>query len=114
LYWEKDVETLPREELYELQKQRLQRTVQNAMRTPFYRRLFTREGINPEKIRTPEDLRHIPFTTKEDLRQGFPFDFLAVPLEEVVRLHSSSGTTGTPTVVYHTNCLLYTSPSPRD
>jgi phenylacetate-CoA ligase len=102
LYWEKDVETLPREELYELQKQRLQRTMQNAMRTPFYRRLFAREGINPEKIKTPEDLRYIPFTTKEDLRQGFPFDFLAVPLEEVVRLHSSSGTTGTPTVVYHT------------
>jgi len=60
------------------------------------------KGISPEDIRSLEDLRRIPFTTKEDLRRGFPYGFLAVPKDEVVRLHASSGTTGTPTVVYHT------------
>jgi len=102
LYWEKQSETMPREELFLLQAERLQKTITNAQKTSFYRRLFARNKIDPEKIKSPEDLKVIPLTTKADLREGFPFDFLAVPLEEVVRLHSSSGTTGTPTVIYYT------------
>ncbi|MEN3185786.1 MAG: phenylacetate--CoA ligase [Atribacterota bacterium] len=93
---------MSREELQKLQEERLRQTVSRATQTPFYRKRFAQLKIDPEKIRTAKDLQRIPFTTKEDLRQGFPFDFLAVPLEEVVRLHSSSGTTGTPTVIYHT------------
>ena len=102
MYWEKHSETMPREELFLLQAERLQQTIINAQKTSFYRRLFARNQIDPEKIKSPEDLKVIPLTTKADLREGFPFDFLAVPLEEVVRLHSSSGTTGTPTVIYYT------------
>ena len=102
MYWEKQLEIMPREELFLLQAERLQKTITNAQKTSFYRRLFARNQIDPEKIKSPEDLKVIPPTTKADLREGFPFDFLAVPLEEVVRLHSSSGTTGTPTVIYYT------------
>ncbi|MCX7667912.1 MAG: phenylacetate--CoA ligase [Atribacterota bacterium] len=93
---------MSQKELEKLQEERLRQTILRATKTPFYRKRFAQLKIDPEKIRTVKDLQHIPFTTKEDLRQGFPFDFLAVPLEEVVRLHSSSGTTGTPTVIYHT------------
>jgi len=102
LYWEKQLEIMPREELSLLQAERLQETIINAQKTSFYRRLFARNQIDPEKIKSPEDLKVIPPTTKADLREGFPFDFLATPLEDVVRLHSSSGTTGTPTVIYYT------------
>jgi len=102
LYWEKEIETIPRQELVKLQEQRLQKTLEQAQKTPFYRELFRRNRLDPKKIKTLEDLRNIPPTTKEDLRNNFPYGFLAVPLEEVVRLHSSSGTTGTPTVIYHT------------
>lgn len=102
MYWEKAIETMSREELKKLQEERLRQTILRAAKTPFYRKRFAQLKLDPEKLRTVKDLQYIPFTTKEDLRQGFPFDFLAVPLEEVVRLHSSSGTTGTPTVIYHT------------
>lgn len=102
MYWEKEIETIPRQELAKLQEQRLQKTLEQAQKTPFYRELFRRNRLDPKKIKTLEDLRNIPPTTKEDLRSNFPYGFLAVPLEEVVRLHSSSGTTGTPTVIYHT------------
>ncbi len=101
MYWEKDLEIMPREELVKLQRERLHKTILQAAKTPFYRKQFAKLHITPESIQTLEDLQNLPFTTKEDLRQGFPFKFLAVPLEEVVRLHSSSGTTGVPTVIYH-------------
>lgn len=102
MFWERQVELLPREELEALQVKRLRETVARALSSPHYREVLGREGISPESIRSLEDLRRIPFTTKEDLRKGFPYGFLAVPKHEVVRLHASSGTTGTPTVVYHT------------
>lgn len=102
MFWERQVELLPREELEALQVKRLRETVARALSSPHYREVLGREGISPESIRSLEDLRRIPFTTKEDLRRGFPYGFLAVPKHEVVRLHASSGTTGTPTVVYHT------------
>ncbi|MDI3524890.1 MAG: hypothetical protein PWP60_161 [Candidatus Atribacteria bacterium] len=102
MYWEKEIETMPREELVKLQEQRLQKTLEQAQKTAFYKELFRKNHLDPQKIKTLEDLRNVPPTTKEDLRNHFPYGFLAVPLEEVVRLHSSSGTTGTPTVIYHT------------
>ncbi len=102
MYWDKEIELLAREELDALQGALLQKTVAQAAKAPFYREAFARGGIDPAEILGLEDLRRLPFTTKEDLRVGFPEGFLAVPREEVVRMHASSGTTGTATVVYHT------------
>ncbi len=101
MYWEKEIETLDREQLTQLQSKRLQETMQRASKTSYYKKLFEQLHIQPEKISTLKDLQNIPPTTKEDLRSGFPYGFLATPLEEVVRLHSSSGTTGVPAIIYH-------------
>ncbi|RKY65650.1 MAG: phenylacetate--CoA ligase [Candidatus Latescibacterota bacterium] len=102
MFWEREVDIRPREELEALQVKGLRETVARALSSPHYGKVLGGKGISPEDIRSLEDLRRIPFTTKEDLRRGFPYGFLAVPKDEVVRLHASSGTTGTPTVVYHT------------
>jgi len=102
MFWDKEVELLDREELEALQVKRLRDTIAQALRALHYKEVLSEEGITPESIKSLDDLRRIPFTTKEDLRRGFPYGFLTVPKEEVVRLHASSGTTGTPTVVYHT------------
>ncbi|MCX6089488.1 MAG: phenylacetate--CoA ligase [Candidatus Atribacteria bacterium] len=102
MYWEKDIETINRDDLKKLQSERIKKTMVQAKKTSYYRDLFQEQHIDPDTIQTPEDLRMIPPTTKENLRSGFPFGFLATSLDEVVRLHSSSGTTGTPTVIYHT------------
>ena len=72
------------------------------MNSPFYKKRFAACGLTPDDIRTPADLHKIPFTTKQDLRDTYPFGIASVPLEKCVRLHSSSGTTGNPTVVLHT------------
>ncbi len=102
-WWNKEVETLDRTTLQELQLKRLKETISSAFKTPHYKKVLKEAGIKgPEDIRTLADLRKIPFTSKNDLRDGYPFGFLAVPLDEVVRLHSSSGTTGKPTVIYQT------------
>ncbi|MFQ3620591.1 MAG: phenylacetate--CoA ligase [Spirochaetales bacterium] len=99
---EKALELIQPGELKALQLQRLQTTVERALQTDFYKQRLTPLGITPESIRDLSDLKRIPFTTKEDLRIAFPYGLLACPLEQVVRLHASSGTTGTPTVIYHT------------
>lgn len=96
------METLSRAEIKELQLKRLQDTVAQCMHSPFYKKRFADSHIVPEDIRSLDDLRKIPFTTKQDLRDNYPFGLAAVPMEKVVRLHSSSGTTGTPTVILHT------------
>lgn len=93
---------LTKDEIRDLQVERLQDTVQRAARSPFYRQRFASLGINPASIRTPEDLSSLPFTTKDDLRSGMPWSFLAVPAREAVRMHYSSGTTGVATAVFHT------------
>lgn len=97
-----ELETLTRQEIKALQLERLKKTVAQCMNSPFYRKRFAEHHISPEDIRSLEDLRKIPFTTKQDLRDNYPFGLAAVPMEKVVRLHSSSGTTGTPTVILHT------------
>ena len=95
-------ETLTRSEIEALQLERLQKTVKHCMNSSFYRERFTKIGIEPEDIRTLDDLKKIPFTTKQDLRDTYPFGIASAPLSECIRLHSSSGTTGNPTVILHT------------
>ncbi|MCL6612703.1 MAG: phenylacetate--CoA ligase [Peptococcaceae bacterium] len=103
MYWDREFETMPREKLRELQLQRLKSTVERVYgNVPFYRKVMDAKGIGPADIRTLEDLRKLPFTVKQDLRDNYPFDMFAVPMEEVVRVHASSGTTGKPTVVGYT------------
>lgn len=102
MYLHKELETLTRPEIEKLQLQRLQKTVRHCMNSPFYKQRFAAHHLNPEDIRSLADLQKIPFTTKQDLRDTYPFGMASVPLEETVRLHSSSGTTGNPTVILHT------------
>lgn len=101
-YFNPEVETLSHEEIEKLQLQRLKETVAHCMNSPFYKKRFEEAGITPDDIKTLADLRKIPFTTKQDLRDTYPFGIASVSLEECVRLHSSSGTTGNPTVILHT------------
>ncbi len=100
-YWQKDIETMGREQLQELQVARLKETVKHAANSPFYKEVFEKNGITPDSIQTLDDLRKIPFTTKNDLRNHYPFGMAAIPIQKCVRIHSSSGTTGNPTVVLH-------------
>lgn len=102
MYLHPELETMTRPEIEKLQMERLKTTLQRCMNAPFYKKRFEEHGLKPEDIRSLEDLRKIPFTTKQDLRDNYPFGMSIVPLEQVVRLHSSSGTTGTPTVILHT------------
>lgn len=103
MYWNKEAETMPREELRKLQLQRLREVVKYAYeRVPFYRKRFEAAGIKPEDIKSLEDLKYIPFTSKADLREVYPFGIFAVPLSEIVEIHSSSGTTGKPVVAGYT------------
>lgn len=102
MYLHKELETLTRQEIEKLQMQRLRKTLERCMNSPFYRQRFAENNLTIDSIKTLDDIRKIPFTTKQDLRDNYPFGLAAVPMEEVVRLHSSSGTTGTPTVILHT------------
>lgn len=98
-----EIEALEREKLKELQLERLKKIVKYAYNNvPFYRKLFDEKGLKPEDIKTLKDIREIPFTTKDDLREAYPYGMFAVPLKKVVRIHASSGTTGKPTVVGYT------------
>ena len=97
--WNKEFETMTRKELKELQGQRLRQAVEYvSKRVPFYQRKFKEAGVKPEDIHGLDDIGRLPFTNKGDLRNEYPFGMFAVPLEEVVRIHASSGTTGKPTV----------------
>ncbi len=97
------IEGASREEIEALQLKRLKDTVTRLYHlVPFYRKKLDEKHISPDDIKTLDDLRRLPFTTKQDLRDHYPFGLFAVPLEQVVRIHSSSGTTGKPTVVGYT------------
>lgn len=103
MYWEPEYETMPREQLQEIQLQRLKETVQRVYdNVPFYRRKFDEAGMTPGDVKSLDDLQRLPFTVKQDLRDNYPFGLFAVPREDVVRVHASSGTTGKPTVVGYT------------
>jgi phenylacetate-CoA ligase len=96
-------ETIEREELAALQLRRLQETVMRVYyRVPFYRRKMDELGVTPDHIRSLDDIRRLPFTTKADLRDNYPFGLFAVPSSEIVSIHASSGTTGKPIVVGYT------------
>jgi phenylacetate-CoA ligase len=109
MYWEPDKECMDREELEQLQLERLQATLNRVYaHVPFYRRKFDELGIVPEDIQSLSDVARLPFTTKADLRDNYPYGMFAVPLREVVRVHASSGTTGLATVVGYTRNDLKT------
>ena len=101
-YFNPEVETMSQDKLQALQLERLQKTVRHCMNSPFYQKKFQELGITPEDIKTLDDVQKLPFTSKEDLRENYPFGLACVPMKDCVRLHSSSGTTGNPTVVLHT------------
>lgn len=101
--WNKTKECMSREQMRELQGERLRKTVHRVYHnTPFYRQKMQELGLTPDDIRSVEDLPKLPFTTKQDLRDNYPYGLFAVPMSEIVRLHASSGTTGLPTVVGYT------------
>ncbi len=103
MIWNEEYETMPREALEALQVKRLRSMLERIYATvPFYRRKLDEAGVTPDSIKSLEDLQRLPFTTKDDLRDNYPFGLFTVPLHQVVRIHASSGTTGKPTVVGYT------------
>src|SRR5918999_3576166 len=97
------IEMAPRDEIAALQLARLKKTLRHVYdHVAHYRKKFDATGVNPDDLQTLGDLAKFPFTTKEDLRANYPFGLFAVPREQVVRVHASSGTTGKPTVVGYT------------
>jgi phenylacetate-CoA ligase len=103
MIWNEEFETLPREALEALQLKRFKALVERVYATvPFYRNQMDQVGLRSDLIKSLDDLRQLPFTTKEDLRENYPFGLFTVPLERVIRIHASSGTTGKPTVVGYT------------
>ena len=102
-YWQPKLELMERKELEELQLQRLKNVVRKVYdNVPFYHNKFKEAGVAPEDIQSLKDLSRLPTTRKQNLRENYPFGLFAVPLDEVVRVHASSGTTGKPTVVGYT------------
>ena len=103
MFWNEKAECMSKEEKEEVQLKRLQETVKLAYENvEFYRKRLDEAGIKPEDIKTLKDIEKIPFTTKSDLREAYPLGLLAVPRDEIVEIHASSGTTGKPTVTAYT------------
>jgi len=103
MIYNEEFETLPREALEALQLKRLQQVAERVYHTVgFYKKVFDEAGVTPDNIKRLEDIRKLPFTAKQDLRDNYPFGLFAVPMSNIVRLHASSGTTGKPTVVGYT------------
>lgn len=106
-YWNVKVETLSRDELHALQGERLHDvTARVYNNVPFYYKKMKDLGVTPDDIKTVEDVKYLPFTTKQDLRDHYPFGLFAVPQSDIVRIHASSGTTGKPTVAGYTKADL--------
>ena len=103
MFFQKDIETMPRKDLEALQLERLRRIVDYCYNNvPFYNKSLTEAGVTADKIKTLSDIQYIPFTNKADIRDNYPFGLFAVPQKKIVRIHASSGTTGKPTVVGYT------------
>lgn len=103
MIWNETIECMDREEMCKLQGIRLKRVVERVYHnTPFYRKKMQEMGVTPDDIESIEDIVKLPFTVKQDLRDNYPFDLMAAPMSEIVRLHASSGTTGKPIVVGYT------------
>ena len=102
-YWNESIETASREQLDKMQLERLQKTVKHVYdNVPLYRERMDAAGVKPEDVKTLDDLQKLPFTSKQDLRDTYPYGMFAVPMDDVVRLHASSGTTGKQIVVGYT------------
>ena len=103
MFWNKEIETLDRKEMKKRQLNNLKEVVNRAYhQVPFYQEKFDEKDLKPKDIKNLNDIQKIPFTTKDDLRDNYPYDLFACPLDDIVRLHSSSGTTGKPIVVGYT------------
>ncbi len=103
MYYQPDIETMPREQLRELQLERMKQSVRHAYdNVAFYQQSFREAGVTPDDLQTLEDLERLPFVVKQDMRDAYPFGLFAVPQKDVARIHASSGTTGQATVVGHT------------
>ena len=97
------IETVSVDELRSVQLERMKKTLQHAYQnSPVYKKKFDEAGVHPDDFKSLEDLAKFPFTTKKDLRDNYPFGMFAVPQEQIIRIHASSGTTGQPTVVGYT------------
>lgn len=101
MYWQNNIESCSRNKLEQHQLELLKTTLKQSIKAPFYKKQLGGNGFSPDSLTSPDDIFDLPFTTKEDLRENFPYGFLAKDKQELIRLHSSSGTTGNPTVVYH-------------
>ena len=103
MFFNEEFETLPRPALEALQLKRLQGVLDLVYaKVPFYKSSFARAGVSPADVKCLDDLQRLPFTTKQDMRDSYPYDLFAAPMDEIVRIHASSGTTGKPTVVGYT------------
>ncbi|HQP27626.1 MAG TPA: phenylacetate--CoA ligase [Syntrophales bacterium] len=102
MYWEKEIETMDRTALERMQVERLTQTLDRASRSPYYAERLKAAGVDARSVRTVADVAKFPLTTKDDLREHWPYGFLAVERDELIRMHSSSGTTGRATVIFHT------------
>ena len=102
MFWNRAMETIRGDDLLDLQIKRLKWSLHQAGKTGLYQRRMKEAGVSPDDIKTLEDVERLPFTTKKDLQAGYPFGLFAVPMKEVVRIHTTSGTTGKPTVVGYT------------
>jgi len=99
--WEPEIENLDRASLDALQVLRLKTTIERAAKSPFYGKFYREHAIQSPSFKQVTDIQSLPFTTKEDLRAHYPYGFLALPHEDIIRLHCSSGTTGNPAVIFH-------------
>ena len=103
MYYQPDIETMSREQLRELQLERMKQSVRHAYdNVAFYQQSFKEAGVTPDDLQALEDLERLPFVVKQDMRDAYPFGLFAVPQKDVARIHASSGTTGQATVVGHT------------
>ncbi|MBR5011227.1 MAG: phenylacetate--CoA ligase, partial [Clostridia bacterium] len=102
-YFQKEIETMPVDQIKKMQSEKLVKQVQHVYNNvPYYRDLMDKKGVKPEDIHGIEDLHKLPFLTKADLRDAYPYGLLATPLENCVRIHSTSGTTGKRVVAFYT------------
>ena len=102
-YYQKEIETMSREDMKKLQSEKLVKQVKHVYdNVPYYRNLMDEKGVSPDDIKSIDDLHKLPFLTKADLRDAYPYGLLATPVEDCVRIHSTSGTTGRRVVAFYT------------
>ena len=101
MYWQEEIETLPTPKLHELQLKRLLKSVQRAAMSPYYKKVFAENNLSVDSIKSLEDLRKFPMTTKEDMRNNYPYGLLTCSTDDIVRMHCTSGTTGNPVAVLY-------------